>query len=76
MQRMHAAAAALHVLKRTAGATGGNVGTTACLPAPFCRRTCNVPPPPPPFGSQCASYPPANFYTCCLNKAVNGQTDP
>ena len=40
-------------------------------------RTCFVPSPPPPgaIGSQCASYPPANFYTCCLNKAVSGKQD-
>lgn len=32
-------------------------------------------PSPSPVGDQCASYPPANFYTCCANKAASGEYD-
>lgn len=46
-----------------------------CPSVPPCRSTCNVPSPPPPLGSQCVSLPPANFYTCCLNKLYKNERD-
>lgn len=36
--------------------------------------TCSAPPPPPEYGKECSSTGPANFYTCCAEKAA--QTPP
>lgn len=55
------------------GRSGTSALTLPFLARPFPRRTC--PAPAPPIGGDCSAQPPANFYTCCTNKAAQGKAD-